>query len=399
MKQLETLFGSADINSFELQADFSQALESCKNNIFNRKTDAELVSANSVLFNFGGKELPPSRFYSVLGSARIECFFSKGSANRLIVFFSGARTRNGGRDLAPFPTFSSWSWGSETNASVLCIDDPMYYNYPTLPFGWFYGTEKEDFREYVAKLVCEIARLLGVENKNITLYGRSGGGSAAIAVCGFICESSAVAINPQLDIEKYPYNESFTQITGIKKTDALFLKRNNFENIIKQNKKNTFLIVSNAASKIDYDIDVNFLSVKFGADLKYGLSCMDNLCLWQYYACGEPDPHSAFDNPPLFRMIMAVLEFIKAKNTDGAALLASFANEYWADRYELLMRKREINQKAVSRGGEIKALKNQIAEKEIIISKKNKEISDLKKQSQTSFFARLKRALKRLFKK
>ena len=181
MKQLETLFGSADINSFELQADFSQALESCKNNIFNRKTDAELVSANSVLFNFGGKELPPSRFYSVLGSARIECFFSKGSANRLIVFFSGARTRNGGRDLAPFPTFSSWSWGSETNASVLCIDDPMYYNYPTLPLGWFYGTEKEDFREYVAKLVCEIARLLGVENKNITLYGRSGGGSAAIA--------------------------------------------------------------------------------------------------------------------------------------------------------------------------------------------------------------------------
>ena len=98
-------------------------------------------------------------------------------------------------------------------------------------------------------------------------------------------------------------------------------------------------------------------------------------------------------------MIMAVLEFIKAKNTDGAALLASFANEYWADRYELLMRKREINQKAVSRGGEIKALKNQIAEKEKIISKKNKEISDLKKQSQTSFFVRLKRALKRLFKK
>ena len=159
------------------------------------------------------------------------------------------------------------------------------------------------------------------------------------------------------------------------------------------------MIISNAASKIDYDIDINFLSAKFGANLKYGLSCMDNLCLWQYYACGEPDPHSAFDNPALFRMIMAVLEFIKAKNTDGAALLASFANEYWADRYELLMRKREINQKAVSRGGEIKALKDQISEKEKVISEKNKEISALKKRMHESLFAKIRRALRKLFNK
>lgn len=399
MKSLETLFGSADINSFELQADFEQAVEACKNNIINKKADPALVNAKSVRFDFGGNSLPPSRFYSVLGSARIECFFNRGSAKRLVVFFSGARTRNGGRDLAPFPTFSSWSWGNETNASVLCIDDPMFYNYPALPLGWFYGTEKEDYREYVASLVCEISRLLGVQSRDITLYGRSGGGTAAIAVCGFISESSAVAINPQLDIAKYPYNEKFTPITGINKSDEAFLKRNNFENIIKQHKKNTFLIISNAASKIDYDIDINFLSAKFGANLKYGLSCMDNLCLWQYYACGEPDPHSAFDNPALFRMIMAVLELIKAKNIDGAALLASFANEYWADRYELLMRKREINQKAVSRGGEIKALKDQISEKEKVISEKNKEISALKKRMHESLFAKIRRALRKLFNK
>lgn len=91
---------------------------------------------------------------------------------------------------------------------MLCIDDPMFYNYPALPLGWFNGTEKEDYREYVAKLVCEISRLLGVQTRDITLYGRSGGGTAAIAVCGFISESSAVAINPQLDIAKYPYNEN-----------------------------------------------------------------------------------------------------------------------------------------------------------------------------------------------
>ena len=99
MKSLETLFGSADINSFELQADFEQAVEACKNNIINKKADPALVNAKSVRFDFGGNSLPPSRFYSVLGSARIECFFNRGSAKRLVVFFSGARTRNGGREI------------------------------------------------------------------------------------------------------------------------------------------------------------------------------------------------------------------------------------------------------------------------------------------------------------
>lgn len=45
MKSLETLFGSADINSFELQADFEQAVEACKNNIINKKADPALVNA------------------------------------------------------------------------------------------------------------------------------------------------------------------------------------------------------------------------------------------------------------------------------------------------------------------------------------------------------------------
>ena len=62
MKSLETLFGSADINSFELQADFEQAVEACKNNIINKKADSALVNAKSVRVDFGGKSLPPSRF-------------------------------------------------------------------------------------------------------------------------------------------------------------------------------------------------------------------------------------------------------------------------------------------------------------------------------------------------
>ncbi len=401
MKSLETVFGNADANLFaiESQADFEQAVQACKSNIINKKADSSLVNAESVRFDFGGNSLPPSRFYADLGSAHIECFFYRGSAKRLLVFFSGARTRNGGKDLAPFPTFSSWSWCGETQASVLCVDDPMYYSCPELPLGWFYGTEKEDYREYVAKLVCEISRLLGVQNGDITLYGRSGGGTAAIAACGFISGSSAVAINPQLDIAKYPYNEKFTKLTCIDKSDETFLRRNDFARIIKQSPENTFLIISNLASKTDYDVDLKYLRANFDLDMKYGVSRNENLCLWQYYACGEPDPHSAFDNPALFRMIEAVLECFKNRHDASAELIASFANDYWAERYELLMRKRDINQKAVSRGEEIKTLKNCLAEKEQIILEKEAEISALQKRMRDSLFAKIRRALRKLFNK
>lgn len=105
MKSLETLFGSADINSFELQADFEQAVEACKNNIINKKADPALVNAKSVRFDFGGNSLPPSRFYSVLGSARIECFFNRGSAKRLVVFFSARAQETAAEIWLRFPHF------------------------------------------------------------------------------------------------------------------------------------------------------------------------------------------------------------------------------------------------------------------------------------------------------
>ncbi|UKI23225.1 MAG: hypothetical protein L6V88_01245 [Anaerotruncus sp.] len=106
MKSLETLFGSADINSFELQADFEQAVEACKNNIINKKADPALVNAKSVRFDFGGNSLPPSRFYSVLGSARIECFFSIAAAQKGLWSFSAARAQETAAEiLLRFPLF------------------------------------------------------------------------------------------------------------------------------------------------------------------------------------------------------------------------------------------------------------------------------------------------------
>ncbi len=384
MKKLDDILNSAYNNAYSIKSDisFSDAGKEYARNSA-PPADSALVEAQAVEFNVEGGNLPSSRFFASIGSAYFEGFFNKGRQKRLIVFFSGARTRNNGRDVAPYPTFSSWSWYSKTSASVLCLDDPMYHTYPSLALGWFYGTENEDYRQNTALLICKIASLLGIDNSDIVLYGRSGGGTAAICISAFIEGSSAVAINPQLDIENYRFNKDFSEITGINPSDEAFKARNDFEKIIRGNPDNTFMIISNLASETDYDVDLKYLKSRFALDLKYGVCSCDNLFLWIYYACGETNPHNAFDNPALFRMIITALECAKEAGGIPSSII-SFANDYWAERYELLSRKREINQKAVLRGVEIKELKAQLAEKE-------KELSDLKTQKPKGIFSKFKK--------
>ena len=126
-----------------------------------RRPDESLVQRDSSEFQLQSSELPPSRFYTDIRTAHMECFFKKGSLDYLVVFFSGARTRAGGR-LAPYPTFSSWSWYKDINASVLCIDDPTYKTFPKMEIGWYYGTQTEDYRYDISLLIKKIAALLGV---------------------------------------------------------------------------------------------------------------------------------------------------------------------------------------------------------------------------------------------
>ena len=121
--------------------------------------------------------------------------------------------------------------------------------------------------------------------------------------------------------------------------------------------------------------------------------------LWQYYACGEIDAHGAFENPALFSMILTVLECIKnSADNETVNALASFANSYWADRYELLSRKREINQKAVSRRLEIERLTAELNDKNKQLAEKDKKIAALQKAANSTLLSKIKRAVKKLFK-
>ena len=119
--------------------------------IIEKKADASLVNKEPVEFLLDSDEIPEDRFYADVKSAHLECFFKRGTADYLVVFLSGARTRSDG--VAPYPTFSSWSWYKDINASLLCIDDPMYNTYPDMVVGLYYGTETDDYRQDTAVLI------------------------------------------------------------------------------------------------------------------------------------------------------------------------------------------------------------------------------------------------------
>lgn len=329
-----------------------------------RKADLSLVTNEPAEFSLSSETLPNNRFYADVNTAHLECFFKKGSMDYLVVFFSGARSRAGGK-LAEYPTFSSWSWYKDVDVSILCIDDPMYKTYPEMVIGWYYGTETEDYRYDTAVLIKRIAHLLGVPNKHIILYGRSGGGTAAIAVSDHIKGSCVCSINAQIDLQKYSYYaEQFAKFPEIDiYTSEDFKRRNDFAAIIKNNPQNTYLIITNIFSQSDAERSIPYFRKNFDIDIKYGISSDSNLFSWVYSAWGVDLAHNSFDSVSIFKIILEIIISISnGVSAEDANILAEPANDYWFERYNHLIKRSQYEKK-------IEKLERSLDEKNKLIAK------------------------------
>lgn len=284
-------------------------------------------------------------FYSDINGAHIEGFFHKGTENKLIVMFDGSRTRNGGKELAPLPTFLRRSWHNLTNASFISIEDPMYYLHDTLKLGWFYGTKTVDFRNSVAALVLKIAKQLGVEAENILLYGISGGGTAAIGTARYVKGSTVVAINPGF-LPEYIDAKHFESVTGIDLSEKDEFMRNDIPTQIIENKESKFIILTNLASTHDYSVQLFKLCAHMNTKPKYGINKNGNVYNWLFYAVGAPSPHASFENPLLFRAVLFVAQCIN----DGVELsyisgFCKMVNQIWREQYNFKRQLMNSNKK------------------------------------------------------
>ncbi|MCD7920116.1 MAG: hypothetical protein LUG45_08625 [Clostridiales bacterium] len=232
-----------------------------------------------------------------------EFFFKGRDSDRLYVFLDGSRSRDRGTRLADLPTFISWSWYPKISANVLCFEDPMFYQYPDLQLGWFYGSAQQDGRQLLAEVVDRIAVQLHIAHENIVLYGRSGGGTAALFAARYLPGCTAVGINPQLNLLSYGYYPFFQKITGIDLRQEPCARRTDLAASIHSDTKSHYIVMGNLESKEDMEVHFLPFCKEMGITPVYGAVQAGNTTVWLFRALGESSAHNSFENPTIFLLI------------------------------------------------------------------------------------------------
>lgn len=117
-----------------------------------------------------------------------------GSTKALVVLFHGGMKR----DKREFPFFQPFF---PLSAHQMAISDPTMYADPTMPTGWYIGSEGENLPQHLSRLIQEEAERLGCTR---TIYvGGSAGGFAALMYSRLHPGSIAIAANPQTRLQSY----------------------------------------------------------------------------------------------------------------------------------------------------------------------------------------------------
>lgn len=126
--------------------------------------------------------------------------FPKDNPRGLKVFLNSARVVREGITEQPFMRHT---WAEHfPEDEVLVIVDPALTPYPSLR-GAFYMHPEHDVVEYLADFIADFASKRQIARENITVYGSSYGGFAAIGVAAHLQGAKAVAECPQVDLEDW----------------------------------------------------------------------------------------------------------------------------------------------------------------------------------------------------
>lgn len=97
----------------------------------------------------------------------------------------------------------------DQQTTQLFISDSSLDSAKDFYLSWYFGTETDDVQTRLATLIREVQRQIGAES--VVLFGNSGGGYAALTLGQMIPGSTALAYNPQIFIDRWPYFKIFMQ--------------------------------------------------------------------------------------------------------------------------------------------------------------------------------------------
>lgn len=262
-------------------------------------------------------------------------FNRKDTSDRLYIILNGAR--NTGDSL---PIHKRWSYYNYIDGTMLNIADPMLRDYDNkLRLGWYYGNSDVC---YVNRIV-DIARIAAVKlvKKEIIFIGSSGGGYAALLAACNCMGSTAIAINPQIQLSLWNYRETFEEVTGMSLTERDKFCRNHLPELIKESVNSKFMIINNMYSKEDIE-QINTVSERFGKEIAYGVNKLsNNVLVWMYDADNKPF-HNAQDYPTMFLAIDYLYRhFAEAERLKELYLIFG---EFWAEHWNTASQLNELKQ-------------------------------------------------------
>ena len=284
------------------------------------------------------KELPDGRFSILHRKVEFECVYHYKASDKLYVVLNGARDHLKSR----LPIFKRWSFYKHFDGTVLNVADPMYRKYDGLSIGWYYGNSEENYLEYLLEVVEKVANSMKIESHNITFYSSSAGGYAALYCATRIKGSTAIAINPQIKLNLWPWTKNFQEVVGVDFSEDDLFDRNNLPELIRQAKESRFVICINCRSREDMQ-QLHNLCNTVGSDIAYGIcKLQSNIITWVYDAEGE-HLHNACDYPAL---VNAILKLCNEKlDIEKDTSYFQMIQEQWHERFNVFYQMELVKEK------------------------------------------------------
>lgn len=269
-----------------------------------KKIDRKIQTENIQSYELN--KLPNSfsnRFSILVNGTSYQCLFDpKKNSQKLFVVFSGARTPKD-----KMPMFKRQSYYPFIPMNVLHIADPMFEKFSGLNLGWYYGNDTTSYIEDISILIIKFAEKIGVNTKDIFLFGSSGGGYVALQISKYLADTTHIALNPQIQIKEYPGRKTFERVTSYSLESEDKFERTETINVVSRS-KNKFLIVCNIDDRHDCEKHLFPLCKKIGIKkLNLGLNNIGNYYIWAYKVMGG---HNAQGDQYIFSYITYLAERI-----------------------------------------------------------------------------------------
>lgn len=133
----------------------------------------------------------------------IHLYWSDRGASTLFVAFSAALKPT----VKNVPAFGGYGTTKDLPANVLLISDPTLILDEKFTLAWYQGSNKQpDLPLTLTEIIKKFAG-----RQRLILFGPSGGGYAALEQATRLRNSTVIACNPQVDISRYHYFDTYVE--------------------------------------------------------------------------------------------------------------------------------------------------------------------------------------------